>query len=335
MKRFLLSGLVAGFLFLLPMIYSDHSEARAEDSLAGRKILVVMSYHQGNFWQDQEKKGLAAGLRGAELVYFYLDSKRDKGGAAARAKEAFNLFRDLAPDVVVATDDNAQSMFVVPYLKNKVKTPVIFCGVNNDAGKYGYPATNVNGIVEVKHFRETINFVQLVTGNINRLAVIYKDNPSNQLNISQMAAEKGSYPIKDISFMKLETLPGAVGKIRARSEDFDAFLVLNLTGLLDKDGKQVESQDAVRVLSGISRRPIISTEDYNVKAGALCGVVKTGFEQGELAARMVREVLGGKEIGKLPVGANKNGQRQVNLTTAKKLGIRLGKEVVFGSTLIK
>jgi len=26
-------------------------------------------------------------------------------------------------------DDNAQSMFVLPYLKDKVKTPVMFCAV--------------------------------------------------------------------------------------------------------------------------------------------------------------------------------------------------------------
>ena len=201
MKRFLLNSVMAVFLFLLSMIFSNHSEARAEDSLAGRKILVVMSYHQGNTWQDQEQKGLAAGLRGAELVYFYLDSKRDKAGAAARAKEAFSLFHDLAPDAVVATDDNAQSMFVVPYLKDKVKTPVVFCGVNNNAGKYGYPATNVNGIVEIKHFLETINFARLITGNINRLAVIYKDNPSNQRNITQLAKEKDSYSLEDIEYL--------------------------------------------------------------------------------------------------------------------------------------
>ena len=41
-------------------------------------------------------------------------------------------------DGVIAVNDNAQKMFVFPYLKDLVKTPVMFCGVNADTKKYGY-----------------------------------------------------------------------------------------------------------------------------------------------------------------------------------------------------
>ena len=34
--------------------------------------------------------------------------------------------------------------------------------VANDAAKYGFPATNVIGVLEKKHFREAISFAQLL-----------------------------------------------------------------------------------------------------------------------------------------------------------------------------
>ena len=59
-----------------------------------------------------------------------MDTKKNIEGGVRKAKDAYELYRRLQPDGVIAADDNAQSMFVVPYLKDRYDVPVIFCGVN-------------------------------------------------------------------------------------------------------------------------------------------------------------------------------------------------------------
>jgi ABC-type sugar transport system substrate-binding protein len=40
-------------------------------SSANQKILVVMSYHQGNDWQDQQRDGIENVLKDARITYCY------------------------------------------------------------------------------------------------------------------------------------------------------------------------------------------------------------------------------------------------------------------------
>ena len=128
-------------------------------------VLVVMSYEQNNPWCKEIKEGIETALNDQyKATYFYMDTKINMAGGKGKASEAYALYQKLQPKGVIAADDNAQWMFVIPYLKNKVNTPVMFCGVNAEAEKYGYPTSNVSGILERGHIKESITFFkQLVS----------------------------------------------------------------------------------------------------------------------------------------------------------------------------
>jgi len=301
----------------------------------GRKILVVMSYHQGNTWQDQTREGIDSVLGAEQLTYFYLDTKRNEAGGPERAREAFELYERLRPDAVIAADDHAQALFVVPYLRDKVPTPVVFLGVNNDAGKYGFPASNVTGVLEVKHISESLNFARLLLTDLRKVSVLYKDNLSNRYNVEQMRREQAGYPVEIVRYVGLQTLEQALAAVRSASAGVGAFFWLNLTGITDEAGAPVEDTDAVRRISEASPIPIIAADDYQIEAGALCGVIKTGFEQGELAARMVLEALGGTSPRDIPIVKNSNGKRYINVSTARRLGIPLEGEAIIGTRLVR
>ena len=51
--------------------------------VAGKKVLLVNSYHEGYPWSDGEEKGAKAALAGSgvELKFFRMDVKRNPGGA--------------------------------------------------------------------------------------------------------------------------------------------------------------------------------------------------------------------------------------------------------------
>ena len=128
---------------------------------ASNKILVVMSYEEDNPWCMQIKEGIDSVLTGgSEVKYFYMNTKKNINGGVRKAEEAHEIYKQFQPDGVIAADDNAQSMFVLPYLKDKVKTPVMFCAVNAEPEEYGYPSSNVSGILERDFIKESIAFAK-------------------------------------------------------------------------------------------------------------------------------------------------------------------------------
>lgn len=310
-------------------VLADHDRL-----VEGKKILVVASYHKEYKWCKEIVQTLESELRGAQLTVFYMDTKRNLAGAEEKAAEAYELYRKLQPDAVITIDDNAQKYFVVPYLKDKVKTPVIFCAVNDDASKYGFPATNVTGVLEKKHYRESISFAQVIEPNIRTFAVLYKPSPSNGINIAQIQREKDLYTADLIALIPVDAMDDVWKAIDVYAASVDAFLLLNMTGIKDKDNIQIEGHEAIRRITEVTDKVTIGASDWEIEAGALCGVIKAGEEQGSLAARQLVAYWEGSPIREIPLLENKNGQRYLNLLTMKKLKLQLQPEMIIGTTII-
>lgn len=93
------------------------------------KVLVVMSYEANNPWVIEIREGIDSVLAASsEITYFYMDTKVSPAAGPRKGEEAYALYQRLQPDGVIVADDDAQAMFVVPFLKDKVRTPVMFNG---------------------------------------------------------------------------------------------------------------------------------------------------------------------------------------------------------------
>ncbi len=298
------------------------------------KVLAVMSYEADNSWTIKVREGINQALPDYEVTFFYLNTKHDLEGGRDRARQALKLLEVIRPEVVIAADDNAQELFVVPYLKEKSPLPVVFCGVNDDAGKFGYPAANVTGVVEAKHYLQTISFTKLIIKDLRKLAVIYKETPSNAVNLAQIHREMGGYPVELTDFLSVASMAEAKAVLTKIKNSVQAVLVLNLSGITDDRGLPMDNSQVIADLRKLAL-PMIATQDYAIEAGALCGVVQLGREQGFRAGQIAREIMGGKKPGEIPVERNLNGQRYLNLTTARQLNLPLGREVILGSKLLR
>jgi len=317
-------------LFLLLLMCNRTHLLAAEK----KKVLVVMSYHPVMSWQQRIKEGIEQELPTADLKYFHLDTKRNNQNGAAKAREAFQLFQEFKPDGVIATDDNAQELFVVPYLKDKVVTPVIFCGVNDSADKYGYPSKNVTGVLEKKHIREGIHLLQLIDSKIKKLAIIYSDNTSNRMNLAQIKGEQNTYPVQITASVKVSSITEAKKAINDLETKVDAFYVMNLTGIKDASGNSMEGEEAQSQLTAICDIPSFGYSSWQVESGLLCGVVQTGIEQGSMAGKMLKEAWQGKPFNEIKVSQNRNGRRIINVTTAARLKLKLNPRALVGTELV-
>lgn len=294
---------------------------------SGKRVLWVDSYHQGYEWSDGIEKGVRTGLHdsGAELKIFHMDTKRNdstefgqKAGLAAKA--VVDAFR---PDVVVASDDNAQKYLVVPYLKNG-GPPVVFCGVNWDASMYGYPTPNVTGMVEVDQVPEMLEYFRRYTkgerigylsGDVEterKIVKIYNDRFFN--------GQMKTYLVRTLDEFKQAFLQA--------QQQVDMLYIYNYAGIADWDPRAAEEF--------LARETRIPTGSHNpfMANFVLFTVAKMPEEQGKYAATAALKVLGGAKPESIPVVENHQVDLTVNLKMAKAAGIVLPLSILKNATVI-
>lgn len=299
-------------------------------------VLVVMSYEEAMPWQQQIKEGIDKILEETcTLKYFYMNTKTDLKNGPQKAEEAYTLYQQFRPDGVIAADDNAQSMFVVPYLKNKVETPVMFCGVNTNPGKYGYPADNVSGILERHHFNESIAFAQQLFPSIKTVAYMIKESPVGELIIKEIQEEANTYPAEYIGHRTPKTVAETVAMTSELREKCDLLILSTMRGVEDKDGKPLTDKEMIPLVAKVFGKPVIGTEEQVVKAGALCSVQRTGQEQGQTAAKMLLKAMQGTPVHKIPITRNYQGNRIINVSVMKALNINPKPEILLGAELVR
>jgi ABC-type uncharacterized transport system substrate-binding protein len=300
------------------------------------KVLVVMSYEDAFPWCGNIREGIESVLgKDCEIRYFYMNTKEYLEGGPEKAREAYAVYRALRPDGVIAADDNAQSMFVVPYLKNRVETPVVFCGVNAEPETYGYPARNVTGILERPHFTESLAFAQQLVPSIRTFGFIIKKSPTGDAHLRQIQRESDAYPAKLTAFKTPRTAADVAAMAGELRETSDTLFVAALAGVLDAAGKPLYEKQAVKIaLKAFNGKPTIGDEAYTVQYGALCAVVRTGEEQGKTAGEMLLSAMRGTPVSDLPITRNHKGKRMINVAVMKALGIRPRPEIMRGAALV-
>jgi ABC-type uncharacterized transport system substrate-binding protein len=300
------------------------------------KILVVMSYEADNPWCVEIKAGIDSVFEGkGDLKYFYMDTKKNFEGGVRKAEEAHELYIRFRPDGVIAADDNAQSMFVLPYLKGKVNTPVMFCAVNAEPKQYGYPASNVSGILERAFVRESIAFAKQLVPSIGTVGFLAKDSPPGRAIRKQVEAESDTYLIEFAGFKLVRTIKEMLMVLEEFKKTSDALFITATNGMLDADGKSLDNQQVTRIVTEFYRKPLIGANDFHVKYGVLCAVTKSGNAQGRIAAESLLKAMTGTPIKDIPVDRNKYGKRMLNVTTMRNLGIKPKRRALIGTELVK
>jgi len=321
---------------LFPLLLAAGLGAGATAQAAEFKVLVVMSYENQNPWVKEIREGIDAVLgASSEITYFYMDTKLNREGGPKKAGEAYALYQTLQPDGVIAADDDAQAMFVVPYLKDRVATPVMFNGVNADAGKYGFPASNVSGVLERAHVRESLAFIKQLLPSVRTACFVTNNVPPGVALHGQVEAEKASYPVKVDSFHLVKS----AGELEALGKNLrascDTLFVDSLEGILGTDSQPLNNSEALKLLDKVYGGPILGGNRYQVDQGAWAAVVKTGQEQGETSAEMLLQAMRGTPLGKLPVARNVKGQRVINASVIEARGVPLRPIVLRGATLVR
>lgn len=321
------------FLLLLCLGFLGVSPALADKRY---KVLVVFSYEENAPWDAEIREEIEKVLSPfSALTFFYMNTKVAQAGGPDKAAEAFSLYQQLQPDGVIAVDDDAQAMFIVPYLKNQTTIPIMFCGVNANPDLYGYPTPNISGVLERFHLEESISLSRQLSGQIETFAFMVKDGPVARLIAEQLEAEEHLLSARMVGFLTPNTMEEAIAMAENVRDDADLLFLVSLWGMGDSDGKIWQEVDTIPRLVNTFGKPTAAIAESVVREGALCAVITNGGEHGYRAANMLLQAMRGVPVAQLPITANSHGKRMINVSTLKALDITPQPMVLRGAELVR
>lgn len=344
MRSLLRHMLAIGLLAVLAFSHALAAAARETAEPATRegpfRILHVMSFDSPWRWTDGQFAGFKEGLGSqlpAEYRVFQMDVKRNSSREAKEQKgrEARALIDSWQPDLVYASDDDAQEFVTRHYLNQKL--PFVFSGVNKDPGEHGMTgASNVTGVLEHEHFVESVRLLQELSPQIRRLAVISDSGQQWPPVIARMRAAMARLPGVDlVAVDQVRTFAQFKEKLAGYATVADAVVQLGIFNLAGPGGENVHYQDVQKWASQNGTLPDTSFWIDRVHFGVLASMTISEREQGLAAGRLARAILvEGRSPASLPIRPTVRGHPAINLARARQLGIAVRSTLLLSSEVV-
>jgi len=351
---------VVCFITISPASVSYGSSKELLGEASGKKrLLVVSSYHGGYTWSQETNEGLTAAMlkfgyfdnneQAAEytkndyvetskaiLKKLWMDTKRKagKGEMAKITLEITRMGRNFKPDLIFLGDDNAAKYIGNQFLDSEI--PVVFWGVNNTPLKYGLvdrkdePGHNVTGVYQSGYYVESMELLKKICPDVKTFAILSDGTASGRSHVKKMefSSRRGDLPVKLVDTITTSDFDVWKSKALELEDKVDALFLAQYSGLKDKDGGYVSSEEVTRWFVTHIDIPEAAVQGQFVKQGMLCSADDSGYNQGYAAVVIAHDILSnGKDPASYPPIAPERGALIVNKQRAELLGITLTEDM--------
>lgn len=313
---------------------------RAARAVTAPRIAHVMSFDSPWRWTDGQLEGFRAGLAlpAADIRVFQLDVKHhvSEAAKAERGRLARQFVDQFAPDLLYASDDDAQQLVTRHYLGTRL--PVVFSGVNREPAAHGFEgAPNVTGVLEREHVAETLRLLAELVPQLRRVMVLSDGGSYWDAVIGRVhegaARVAGLAPVQ---VRRVQSLADYQLAVRQAPEAADALLHLGILTLADATGRTVPYPAVQRWVVEHSRLPDASFWIDRIFHGTLASVTVSELEQGRAAGRLARAILvDGTAPSALPLRATSKGQPAISLRRAQALGLTVRSTQLLQSEIVR
>lgn len=287
--------------------------SEVKGSSYGKKVVWVDSYSTELEWSREIEFGIKEVFAdlGIELKIIRLNSKKKKKPEEikASARKAYSKISSFKPDAIIASDDNVQKYLIVPFFKD-TELPVVFCGVNYDASMYGYPTSNITGMIELDPLYRMLKLLKKYSAGDR--VIFLAPNTTTERKIAAFYTKY--YPEMDLSFWFVKDVEEYRQKFIEAQDAGDMLILRNPAGIHDWN-----SEEMVDFISEYNRLPTGSFTKDMERYAMFC-LAKSGKEQGQFAAQAVLEIFKGEAPQELPVAHNQLFETRINLGMADKAG---------------
>jgi len=295
----------------------------------GKKCLFVSSYHQGYAWSDGVERGLRTVLTDkCEIKQFDMDTKRNKTeeykqGIALKTKQLIDNWK---PDVVITADDNAAKYLIQPYFKDH-QIPFVFCGVNWTAAEYGFPYSNVTGMVEVAPIYPLLKKVQDLIPGAGKAIYIGANTLTEGKNLSRFkqATSKLNLSLDSVLANSVEEWLQAYNQ----AQQYDFIIMGSNSGI-----QGWEESYIVKKIKTSSSKLSVTNHGWMMPYTML-GFTKVPEEHGEWAAQAALSILDGVDISQISIVPNRKWDVWTNPALLRSGNITLPEGLLLKSKQVK
>lgn len=281
------------------------------------RCLFVSSYHKGYAWSDGVERGLRSVLEGkCELRQFDMDTKRNKTTenkiqSALKAKEIIESWK---PDVVITADDNAAKYLIQAHYKDSL-VPFVFNGVNWTAEEYGFPYSNVTGMVEVAPIREMLEIAARIAAPGRRAFYLGANTLTEEKNLRRIqdaATELGIELDSQLVSTSSEWIDA-----HQVAQSYDFVVLGSNSGINDWDKERIFQAVALS-----STRLTVTSHGWMMPY-AMFGMTKVPEEHGEWSGEVALAILAGASPRDIPIIANRKWDLWSNEILLQASGVEL------------
>ena len=232
--------------------------------------------------------------------------KKDEQSKQQAAEAARALIESWKPDIVITADDNAAKYLIVPFYRD-APLPVVFSGINWTAKEYGFPFSNVTGMVEVAPIRPMLEAAMETVGGGGSAFYLGADTLTERKNLARFESAAAELGLKLQS--KLVATANEWLATHAAVQNEHQFIVLgSYSGIKDWETRAAEIEDTVRRQT---RRLSVTNHGWMMPFATL-GMTKVPEEQGQWSAEAALAILDGTPPSEIPIIANRRWDVWVN-----------------------
>lgn len=328
MTKKLKNWLVVIFLLLVVMLLFWFKASQP-------RVLVIHSYDTDYMWTRDIDAGLKRVFDGNlhyKVQWHYMNTKRHpdadfKRRAGMQAAREIERFR---PDLIIAIDDDAQKYAVKEYARD-ANVSIVFAGLNGSALPYGYHlAKNVTGIYERKplaSLRSMLSEIRDRNGRpLGERIVHIGDRSSSVMEDSKEIEAADWTPFRLAASKHAGTFDEWKRAVAAASAEGDLILISNYQNVLRQDGGNdfVPPAEIMEWTEANSRVPVVGMGGFLVEDGGMLAMGASGFEQGDVIARMTAYILDkGVPAGNIPQAMPRQYLVYMRQAVMEKRGLKL------------
>ncbi len=279
--------------------------------------VYVSSYHKGYAWSDGIERALRDELEGhCDLIQFNMDTKRNKDELykIKKSREIAHKIKQIKPDVLIVSDDNAAKYLIVPYFRGG-KIPVVFSGINWTVKEYGFPASNVTGMIEVAPVSPMLEWARKLTQQGKKGLYIGANTLTETKFLKQVVKVSAGMDMI-IDGMLVDTME-AWQKAFRQATDVDFIILGSPSGIVDWDISLAE--EIVRKSAG---KLTLTNYDWMMSI-AMLGFVEIPEEHGRWSAKVSIAIQGGLPIQRIPIIPSRRWEVYENPQLLKLSGIEV------------
>ena len=272
-----------------------------------KKVLLLVSYHQGFTWSDDVVNGIINRLKSTEknirLYIEYMDTRRwyDDVQYLINLHDIYQYkYRGVQFDAIIAVDDNAYNFLLKQRDQLFPEVPVVFCGVNYFSDDQLAGIKNFTGIAESLDVKGTIGLILKLQPKTAHINIISDKSSFGTTQTRLIKNVIQNYKGKKVQFniwdnLSIRDFAEKAKKLAGNSA------ILYVVIVKDREGQPFNPSEFLPNISKDAAGPIYGVDENLLPYGIVGGSLKSGLIHGIQAAEIAIQVLKGTQASQIPV----------------------------------